>query len=236
MSLVDSFCIDRYEAYLVTMDQPSQPGQPVSPFGPPSAAHRYAARSAAGATPQGYISRNDAAEACRNAGKRLCGAQQWHKACGGTQGTRYPYGSKEVRGRCNTGKLYLPTKLFGSIPLSSVDLNNPKLNQEPGGLAKSGEYAECVNDYGLFDMVGNLHEWVADESNSALSKKIPIPYGQGRMGPRGSGVFMGGFFSSMSEHGHGCNYVTTHHAPDYHDYSTGFRCCAEPVRKGDSNR
>ena len=27
------------------------------------------------------------------------------------------------------------------------------------------------------------------------------------------------------KHGDGCDYVTTAHAPKYHDYSTGFRCC-----------
>lgn len=27
--------------------------------------------------------------------------------------------------------------------------------------------------------------------------------------------------------GHGCNYVTTAHEPEYWDYSTGFRCCAD---------
>lgn len=231
MALIDSFCIDRYEAHLVIIDELDQSERPTSPFARPSGAHRYAARSAAGVTPQGYISRNESAEACLNAGKRLCSAREWHRACGGTQETRYPYGSKEIRGRCNTGKPYVPTKLFGRVPFGSVDLNSPLLNQQPGGLARSGEYTECVNDYGLFDMVGNLHEWVADESNSALKRKIPIPYGQHLMGPRGSGVFLGGFFSSKSEHGHGCNYVTTHHAPDYHDYSTGFRCCATPRPK-----
>ena len=28
--------------------------------------------------------------------------------------------------------------------------------------------------------------------------------------------------------GAGCLYATTAHAQSYHDYSTGFRCCADP--------
>jgi sulfatase modifying factor 1 len=230
MSLVGTFCIDRYEAHLVRVEQP---GQPLSPFERPPQGVRYAARSAAGVIPQGYISRIEAADACRNAGKRLCRAREWHQACGGSQGTRYPYGPKEIPGRCNTGKRHLPSLLFGisAAANSARNYNSPRLNREPGFLAKTGQYTGCVNDYGLFDMVGNLHEWVADESNSVLHKKIPIPYGQQNLGPRGCGVFMGGFFSSTSELGHGCNYVTTHHAPSYHDYSTGFRCCAEPVER-----
>jgi formylglycine-generating enzyme required for sulfatase activity len=77
-------------------------------------------------------------------------------------------------------------------------------------------------------MVGNLHEWVSDDVNGSLPKKIPIPAGVQNLGRRGNGVFMGGYFSSRSEHGRGCEYVTTHHAPAYHDYSTGFRCCRDP--------
>jgi formylglycine-generating enzyme required for sulfatase activity len=84
-----------------------------------------------------------------------------------------------------------------------------------------------VSQYGVFDLEGNLHEWVGDDANRALLKKIRIPYGAHGMGPRGSAVFVGGFFSSSGEHGQGCEYVTTHHAASYHDYSTGFRCCTD---------
>jgi sulfatase modifying factor 1 len=41
----------------------------------------------------------------------------------------------------------------------------------------------------------------------------------------GNGVFMGGFYSTTSELGPGCLYITVVHEPTYHDYSTGFRCC-----------
>jgi formylglycine-generating enzyme required for sulfatase activity len=133
-----------------------------------------------------------------------------------------------VAGRCNVRKAHLPAKLFGAEirRLGEQHLNDPRLNQQPGFLAKTGEYSGCVSDYGVFDMVGNLHEWVADDVNGALPKKIPIPSGVQNLGRRGNAVFLGGYFSSQHEHGRGCEYVTTHHAPGYHDYSTGFRCCA----------
>jgi len=41
----------------------------------------------------------------------------------------------------------------------------------------------------------------------------------------GHGIFMGGFFSTKSQHGAGCRFITIGHDPTYHDYSTGFRCC-----------
>ena len=45
--------------------------------------------------------------------------------------------------------------------------------------------------------------------------------------PRLGGIFKGGFFVDAKLNGPGCLYATTAHAQSYHDYSTGFRCCAE---------
>ena len=44
----------------------------------------------------------------------------------------------------------------------------------------------------------------------------------------GHGVFKGGYFVDAKINGNGCEYTTTAHSPDYHDYSLGFRCCASP--------
>jgi hypothetical protein len=54
-------------------------------------------------------------------------------------------------------------------------------------------------------MVGNLHEWV--------------------MSPRPT--FRGGYYQDTTGNGDGCAYRTTAHMASYHDYSTGFRCCAD---------
>ncbi len=77
-------------------------------------------------------------------------------------------------------------------------------------------------------MVVNLHEWIADDVSAKLARDLPLEKGDHWMGKRGMGAFLGGYFSSHAEHGHGCLYVTATHAPEYHDYSTGFRCCASP--------
>jgi formylglycine-generating enzyme len=226
MALADSFCIDRHEAHLVLAEDPDRMWPPHER---PSPDQKYRARSLAGVLPQGYMSRREAAAACAGADKRLCTAREWQAACKGPRGYLYPYGSEEEKGRCNTGKEHLPAKLFGpEVAMDSeANLNSPLLAQQPGFLAKTGEYSGCVSAYGVFDLVGNLHEWVADDVSGALLKKIPIPYGPQGMGRPGSGVFMGGYFSSRREHGRGCEYVTTHHAPGYHDYSIGFRCCRD---------
>ena len=86
-------------------------------------------------------------------------------------------------------------------------LNDPGLAQVDGALARTGEHPECVNGFGVFDMVGNLHEWVATDP-AALH-----------------GTFAGGYYLDTTLNGDGCLYKTQAHAHDYHDYSTGFRCC-----------
>jgi hypothetical protein len=88
-------------------------------------------------------------------------------------------------------------------------LNDPGLGQVDGALAKTGDHAQCVNGFGVFDMVGNIHEWVATDAS--------VPHG----------TFAGGYYLDTAQNGDGCNYRTVAHAHDYHDYSTGFRCCAE---------
>jgi hypothetical protein len=88
-------------------------------------------------------------------------------------------------------------------------LNDPALGQVEGALGKTGERAECANDFGVFDMMGNLHEWVA--TDPALAH----------------GTFAGGYYLDTTLNGDGCLYKTQAHAHEYHDYSTGFRCCAD---------
>ena len=41
------------------------------------------------------------------------------------------------------------------------------------------------------------------------------------------GRFRGGWYGDAENNGPGCTYVTSAHEPTYHDYSTGFRCCAD---------
>src|SRR5262249_26680091 len=76
MARVDPFCVDRYEASLVRMDN----GASWSPyFNPGSVAVR--AVSVGGVVPQAYISGDQADQACVNAGKRLCTDAEWIRVC-----------------------------------------------------------------------------------------------------------------------------------------------------------
>ena len=227
-------CIDRYEAHLVL---PTSSGgfATYPPHQRPPAQGGYSACSEPGVRPQAYISRIEATLACENAGKRLCSVEEWYRACrggSGSQGTTYPYGAQFERGRCNVGKSHLLTQHFGDNPRAwkyDEHFNSPLLDQLPGFLEPTAHHEGCVSSYGVYDMVGNLHEWVLDRVDASLASKLPLQDGIRRRlrANTGKGVFMGGFFSTSSQHGRGCDFVTIAHEPGYHDYSTGFRCCRE---------
>jgi sulfatase modifying factor 1 len=231
MALVGAACVDRWEAILVTRGPDAR--LTVHPHAErPEQGVRYEARSVPGVFPQAYVNRLEAETACVNAGKRLCTLEEWFAACRGPKRTAYPYGPTMKPGRCNSGKPHLLSQWFGNDPKKwkyDEHFNSPRLDQEPGFLAKTGEYADCVNDYGAYDMVGNLHEWVSTPVNVRIAAHMPLTDGiRVRLGKRsGNGIFMGGFFSTYQQHGEGCGFITIGHQPNYHDYSTGFRCCMD---------
>ena len=200
------FCIDRYEAALMDV-LASGEERAHSPFEPVAARSRVRAVSARSVFPQGYISAVEAQRACNEAGKRLCRVAEWGKACRGPEPKSFGYADRREPGRCNDNGKNPVLSLYGRGHWNWSTMNQPILNQQDGTLAKTGEHAGCTNGYEVYDMVGNLHEWVADPS----------------------GTFYGGYYQDVSSkgHGEGCGYLTTAHEARYHDYSTGFRCCAD---------
>lgn len=195
MAAIEGFCVDRWEAHL----------EGWSPYDVPTGG---VAATAAGAVPQGYVSGEVAAAACAAAGKRLCTSSEWLRACQGPGGTTFPYGDTHLPGACNEGRATHPiVELFGAAAdWSTTQMNDPRLNQLPDSLAPSGAFAGCVSAEGVYDLHGNLHEWVDDPA----------------------GTFRGGFYVDATINGPGCTYATTAHTFGYHDYSTGFRCCLTP--------
>jgi hypothetical protein len=206
MARIEGFCIDRWEASLVAVDG-SGNLSPWSPYARPDGA-RVRAMSAPGMVPQGYISQVEASAACAEAGKRLCTDTEWLRACQGASGSTFPYGDTREPGRCNDDRTCHPVVQYFESSASWVwsELANPCINQLPDGLATTGTYDQCVSADGIYDMMGNLHEWTADPN----------------------GTFRGGFYVDTEVNGPGCLYRTTAHNVQHWDYSTGFRCCANP--------
>jgi len=205
----DRYCVDRYEASLLEI-LPSGEEVPYSPFQPVDG-RLVRAVSEPGVYPQAYISEIQAQEACGRSGKRLCKPAEWRNACMGPTHTTYGYGNTDEPRRCNDHGRSPIVAMYGNQDLNDPSkwnwerMNHPMLNQISGTLAHTGDHPDCTNDYDVYDMVGNLHEWVADPT----------------------GTFQGGYYQDTHLNGDGCTYKTMAHAAWYHDYSTGFRCCAD---------
>lgn len=203
-------CVDRYEAATAL---PGDGGLQPHAYDHPVDATPVVAVVADGIKPQAYISEIEAQAACQRAGKRLCKLGEWRAACQGPNGLTYPYGNTYQKGACNEGRATNPVNdCFGagSSVFTYNNMNSPCCDDLPSTVAPGGAFPACVSSYGIYDLHGNLHEWI-DATTSG-----------------GNGQFNGGFFVDATLNGPGCLYRTTAHAKSYHDYSTGFRCCADP--------
>jgi formylglycine-generating enzyme required for sulfatase activity len=205
VSIHGRYCIDAFEASTVEILGKGKTRRH-SPFEPVKGLDVKAV-SRRGVKPQAYISEVEAEAACENAGKRLCTDDEWITACRGKHPTLWPYGDDHKAGYCNDAGTSSFNLYYGAGAEPTKDaytwqnMNDPRLNQLEGTLAPTGSFKRCKNGFGVYDMVGNVHEWTKN------------------------GAFRGGYYLDTHINGDGCDYKTTAHAATYHDYSTGFRCC-----------
>lgn len=159
---------------------------------------------------------------CASVGKRLCQAEEWTAACRGPKGSDYPFGSKlprrkpaPDRAKCNYAQNFKEPdgqKVFDRDPEELERLNQ----SDPAG------DRGCVSASGAEDMMGNAEEWVRCPKWASKS-------GNNCVGKRGTKsrvcyCLMGRYWSSPEP----CYKMIAGHAPTYHDYETGFRCCLDP--------
>ena len=201
MALVGSSCVDKYEGSLVEIHADGTETD-FSPHEAPNG-HQVRAVSRPGVVPQAHISMVEAKRACAASGKRLCRANEWKAACKGPSQARYPYGNSRRANACVDTNRTSPMIALYHGERTARTMNDPRANQMDNTVEKTGAAESCTNDYGVHDMVGNVHEWTDD------------------------GSFRGGYYLDTKLNGEGCDYRTTAHAPAYYDYSTGFRCCAD---------
>lgn len=166
---------------------------------------RYEYPNRRGTLPTVSLSWDEARQACAAEGKRLCTSDEWERACRGASGWHYSYGPDFNRSTCNT-------PIQGGGP-------------EPGGApyAPSGSHGGCRSPEGVFDLNGNVAEWVEDSWNldrlgpAGGPGDDPTSLRQLRGGTMWDGTFYGQ--SCISRHAHPVQAQSD---------DDGFRCCANP--------
>lgn len=165
---------------------------------------RYEAPNQRRAKPMVMASYVSATRWCAKRGKRMCSEQEWELACEGPQHQPLAYGWRVDVKLCNSNKQWMQVDFdaFGKTREEAEEESN-RLWQG----AASGQYTTCVSPFGIFDMMGNVEEWVTSRDTR-----------------RHPGSLMGGFWAKPWT---GCRGTNDAHEPTFTFYETGFRCCKD---------
>jgi hypothetical protein len=142
---------------------------------------------------------------CAKEGKRLCNESEWTLACEGQEHLPYPYGYARNSEACNIDKPHPDVDERALASAATRDAEVARLDQRD----PSGSREACVSPYGVYDMTGNVDEWVVNESGRPFKSGLK-----------------GGYWGPVRDR---CRPMTTAHNEEFSFYQIGFRCCGEPV-------
>lgn len=177
-----SFCMDRYE-------YPNVPGE----------------------LPRTLTSWEQAAELCAAQGKRLCTEAEFNFACEGPEALPFSYGYERNAETCNQDRDYRYPDHSRRLLHYEACMQDERCAAEVArldGREPAGERAACVSWAGVYDLNGNVNEWVVRTDQKA-------PYRSG---------LKGGWWGPIRSQ---CRPMTTFHKEDDYGYEVGFRCCAD---------
>lgn len=171
--------------------------------------HEYP--NAVGVLPRVLTSWKSAKRLCESAGKRLCTEEEFNFACEGPEMLPYVYGLVRDATKCNIDREYRYPDHSKVLPEYDECLATDWCKAELDRLdqrEKIGARTTCGSWAGVFDLNGNVNEWV----------EIP-----GEKPPNRSGL-KGGWWGPIRAR---CRPTVTFHKESDYGYEAGFRCCSD---------
>jgi hypothetical protein len=175
---------------------------------------RYEYPNEKGAHPTWMLDWYQAQATCESRGKRLCWSSEWTAACEGPDHAPFPYGWERDHNKCNMDNFYIePAKpapraqfLFYSRDPDVARRELLRLDQS----VPSGSLESCRSGFGVYDLPGNVDEWVvSDEPPQEQSKWAGLK---------------GGAWGHVRNQ---CRPMTYSHIAEFYYYFVGFRCCKD---------
>ena len=198
---LDAFSIDVYEVTVGQYAEFLRSGEARAPLD-----WNTMNQSANQKRPVANVDWPDAAAYCKWAGKRLPTEAEWEKAARGTDGRIYPWGND---------------------PPTPLHANYGKMgSHDYGTLAPVGTTEDGKSPYGIYDMAGNVWEWVSDWYDNNYYKNSPS---QNPTGPSMGGfkVIRGGSWTSSPRNLRSADRYWD--PPTFRSlYFPGFRCAKNP--------